>query len=102
MIIGTLSTERRGNRQVLSGEERTECIAYVVDKFRPDLLLCAGHSLFINNDLERLIQDQRVRLSPTSIVVEVEEDDELVNNGQPADQHIIGGDRCQHRMHAIL
>lgn len=74
MLIGTLSTEKRRGKSVLSGGQRRECAAQAVERFAPDLLICAGHSLKSVNDLASLARDARVRRSKTAVIVEVQND----------------------------
>jgi hypothetical protein len=74
MLIGTLSVERQRGKSFLSGASRRKGIAEAVDRFGPDLLICGGHSLGTNHDLDILLRDQRISHSKTIIVVEVERD----------------------------
>jgi hypothetical protein len=74
MLIGTLSIERQQGRSLLTGASRREAIADAVVKFRPDLLICGGHSLKTNHDLDMLLEDRRIKDGKTAIVVEVERD----------------------------
>jgi hypothetical protein len=81
MLVGTLSTERQRACQLLTGRGRRECIADAIARFTPDLLVCAGHSLRTNNDLDSLLRDKRIKRAKSAIIVEVE-NDKLQPKGQ--------------------
>ena len=56
----------------LNGEDRLECIIEAIEKFKPDLLVCAGWSLETDEDLDNLRIDPRVKQRKGYAIVEVQ------------------------------
>jgi hypothetical protein len=78
MLIGTLSFEKNGDELTLRGAKRRELIAHVTAEHRPDLLVCAGHSLDNEDDLEQLANDGGILNGQSYLIVEVRKANDLV------------------------
>jgi hypothetical protein len=94
MRIGTLSFPRNGNFQLLTGNEQAIRIRDIGIHYKPDLLVCAGHSLIENEELTH-VEEISVKVPETSVLVEVQ------NDQAAASEKSAHPNRSLHAMYAI-
>ena len=101
MRIGTLSFELQNDKMALSGHERRKIIKTVVHQYCPNFILCAGYSLENNTDLVLLKEELDAIETKTTLVVEVKNDEQILNNGHPLNEEIPGYVGHNHKMFVI-
>ena len=83
MKIGTLSFELKDKEMALSGSDRIKIITEVATTYNPEFILCSGYSLENNENLIELESKLKEQGNETTILVEVQHDIDIQNNGHP-------------------
>lgn len=80
MKVATISFELQNTKMRLDGYRRVECIVNAITYCKPDLLVCSGYSVEIQEDIQSLVDLLREKQLNLFVLAEVKDDSSLDTN----------------------